>query len=996
MRSVLALLLVGCCAQLLPAQNPRDDYEFAAGLHDRGLHERAVGAFTRFLAQWPDDERQGKAWFFLGASRVALGDESGAREAFESSMRTAHPLQAEARLRAGECAHRLGAQDDALRLLKPLATGAGLEATVREAAQYFSGEAELAKGDTEQAARWFEALAKTMPDSSYLPYAWSSLGHHHLAAGDAAAARGAFLRCGSVPEDLEEERRRGLAQALLELNQVREAAQQLGGARDGETMATRALRAEVLVAAGDHEAGAAQFALLRREGSGSGALHASLLRAAARCQRNGAARVGLELLGMIEGAEVAVAREAAYWKGLLLSGGEDAEAAVAALERALGDSEDPARRYRLGDALLRAERPAEALQQFRRVIANTHDAALAGEARYASALALHRLSRSEEAVSELEALLSQGVDGDLAEDARMALGENLFALGRHADAVQHFQVLAEVTKRPELQRHAWYKAGWCWHLDGRHDAALPVFEALAKSGPDDLLRAESRYLVAKSLEGLERPEEARRAFEAVARAGGPMRAKARLGAARAARASGDLAGAAALYAAAANDAESPEAALQAAFAAAEASFDLGRIGEAQERYQALTRTAGSEAGRAWLGLAWCARQSGDHEAALAAAEQAGKDATRKADALHMAGASLLALERYEEAANRFMAFLAQHRGHPRTAEVTLFLATAFGRDGKAEEARGLFESLAESEHADLDRESLLYEWAFATPEGPQREARFAAQLEAFPKGRLAADAHYRLGEARYAAKDFSAAQAHYEAAAASPKLHGLARYKAAFALKGQEQPAKAAAVFVAAAEALAESDMDLAGESLFLAADQSEVAGDHAMARKLFEHFLATFPRHALAATATWRPAHDAVLQEAPPLLPRLEDPGVRVRVASALGDALRGRKQWERALAAYATVLSESEGPLAARAQYLSGVIEAARGRPEEALEAWLRVGILHGHPEWVRPSLLAAGRQLAESGQKVKARRLLEELVRDHANTEEARAAQALLETL
>jgi tol-pal system protein YbgF len=66
----------------LPGATPREQYEYATGLVQRGAYDQAEVALKTFVAQHPNDELTGNAQYWLGETYYARGDFKSAAVAF--------------------------------------------------------------------------------------------------------------------------------------------------------------------------------------------------------------------------------------------------------------------------------------------------------------------------------------------------------------------------------------------------------------------------------------------------------------------------------------------------------------------------------------------------------------------------------------------------------------------------------------------------------------------------------------------------------------------------------------------------------------------------------------------------------------------------------------------------------------------------------------------------------------------------------------------------
>jgi TolA-binding protein len=114
------------------------------------------------------------------------------------------------------------------------------------------------------------------------------------------------------------------------------------------------------------------------------------------------------------------------------------------------------------------------------------------------------------------------------------------------------------------------------------------------------------------------------------------------------------------------------------------------------------------------------------------------------------------------------------------------------------------------------------------------------------------------------------------------------------------------------------------------------------------------------------------------------------------IGWAFQNLGQFDNAVAAYQQVIGMTATELGARAQMNIGLCRLAQKRYGDATTALLVVPYTYDYPHLSALSLVEAARAFAENKQEEQAIRLLERVIRDHPNTEQAEAAKKRLEEL
>jgi TolA-binding protein len=300
------------------------------------------------------------------------------------------------------------------------------------------------------------------------------------------------------------------------------------------------------------------------------------------------------------------------------------------------------------------------------------------------------------------------------------------------------------------------------------------------------------------------------------------------------------------------------------------------------------------------------------------------------------------------------------------------------------------------------RDTAFYELAFVKGElkqAPERDRCLRMVVTEHSKSSLAADSAFRLGNSEYDAGNFAKALADYRFVIenADGDLLHKARYKAGWAQTQLKRPKDAGKLF----DEVAATEHALAAESTYLAGQAYEEAGELAAATERFLQMTSNHSKHELAGDAACRVVIllgrqgqlDDVIRLAPKVLSRSEKEPRAVGASLALGHAYAAKKQWESARAAFRMVTKSSEGPMAAEAQFGIAQTYAHEGNRDRALDEFLRVSILYGHEDWVARATLASAQLLEEQGEKAKARRLYEDLARDHETKEEGKKATTWL---
>ncbi len=149
---------------------------------------------------------------------------------------------------------------------------------------------------------------------------------------------------------------------------------------------------------------------------------------------------------------------------------------------------------------------------------------------------------------------------------------------------------------------------------------------------------------------------------------------------------------------------------------------------------------------------------------------------------------------------------------------------------------------------------------------------------------------------------------------------------------------------------------------------------------------------HALGQLKQWDPsrqAHEQVVGRFP------GSPWVH-EARYGIAWAHQNKGEFDQAVNVYTQVTTGTATELGARAQLNIGLCRLAQKRFPEATTALLIVPFTYDYPELSSIALLEAARALAEDRQRDKAIQVLQRLLRDHPDSESARAARERLEEL
>ncbi len=997
---LIAALLIAGSAAATRADEGDDQFAVAAGHYAQKRWPLAVAEFQTFLKEFPRHPQADQSVFFLAEAQLQTGRSEEAGSHFRQY---------------------LNRQPDG-KFVRPALFRSG------EAA-YLAGKSDLAKADLTR-------FRSTYPQDKLNAYVLPYLGDVALGQGDVKAAVRHF-RAGlsEFPQGrLLEDCRFGLARALERQghSEQAEALYQAVAAKPRHPLAddARCHLGILQYSAGKHAEAIATFA----------AFETTL--ADSPWQSN--ARLGhgwaLRNLGRLEDAkamfekitaDAKVGVEAWYWLGVVQRTEEDWIAAAASM-KAAAEAAGPAHRrihdiyFHAGDCLLRAGKPAEAVEQFNRVTASGADGnewiddALYGKLQ--AALELKQYEDVDRVAAEFERRFPQG---SLKSDVHRVLARSLLQQKRHAEAVKLIEPLValKILDRQGMQDR--YLLALAFQAVKRYEDALAVLlPVLDSATPSESmkygqLRSDALLVQGSLLVAMQKYTEAAEPLEAflAAKPTGDGAAKPR----------GELAicyartqrfdRAKTVYAELLERHPGHPVILPTIEQLAEAAYDAEDADWASKLFERLRSESGS-AEYLWKGLsglAWSQLKAGELAESAATfqelldadppAEMAAEAALARGNILQRLGRSDAAIAMYDLVVD----------GHPQTPQhPQAMLAAARLRDAlqQDQESAALYQRLAKQYADGAEMDAVLYEWAWVLDElGKIDESSglFERLRQEHPQSRYRADATYRLARRTYVAGDYARAnELVLEVLAGKPdeKLqedtldlrghlavasHDWEHVEEAFGdLIGQfpESPKRLVAEYYIAEAAYMRKDYDEAARQFDRLARQ--IPGRQ-------EAWLAIVPlRHAqaLAHLKRWHEASEvaAKIEAAYPNFAQ------QFEADYLIGRCLAAEADLQGARDAYAKVIRSPTGAkteTAAMAQLMIAETYWHQKNFTAALQEYLRVEILYAYPTWQALALLQAGKCHQQLGQWQQAAELYARLLKVYPNEDAAKEASQRLKT-
>ena len=993
-----------------------EQYNFVAGLFERGLHDMVVQEGAKFLREHPRHERTTLVRYRLGQSYYELSR-------FEDAKDALLPLEQirdfefarEATFRLGQSLLELGENEAASQRFLTLC-GQNADHYLVAAAAYFAGEAMFRDERYVDAARAYARALDAKPDDAMTRASLYGLGWALYRAGQFATATSAFETYLQrfADQDAHGEVRFLLGECAMEQADAEAALQHYTKVPKGDyhddALSGAGFAAESLE---QYPRAAQLFLRLETEVPDSPLLAEAQLHAGICCyhaEQWDLARATLDRL--LQSGDATWFGEACYWRGQVAAKAQGPEAALVYYDQALRDTADEELRTRLqlarSDALFDAGRFDEAEAGYSELGGGS------GQAGHSAAVAALNAGQFDRALELSTAILGNDGGGTERLGALLVQGESLFALERWQPSARAFELALAETQPQERstaaeRARALSRIAWCSFYLEQYESAEDSFRQLANEFPADpraeeasflegrcalrrgaaeraesILRghleawprsefgADVRYDLAQALQQLGREQEASRMLEAVAAVGedaGALGMRARFERAELAEQAGDHERAEQLLRALIAEEPPLELRRAALYAHAWSCFQLVKLDDADRSLRLLFT-----------------RDVGPGENKNAALELLVSVARDRKDAATAQNAYRMLLESAPESEN--------------TAEAALVTALACKESDDAAAARALLDDALTRWPKFSGRDRVLYERAFlARDQGdPERFLADLAELErSHGDGALASEAAFFRGEALFEAEQWTDAAAAYRGAlAADSRVRDLALYKTAWCHFRSEEWVRAAQQFAAVPRN--HPDSLVAGESWFLAGEALYRAEQFGDAAELLLRFVGDYPQHESLPKGLFRlglcHGEQEQWQECLGALNQLEskEPEFEHALESALwqGRALAALGRGAEAERRFQKVLDGERGVLAARAHLGLGDLFAERGDDRQALGEYLKVALLFDDEQEAGDALFAAGATLERQGDAEQARKQYEDLLRrfpEHPRAAEAR---------
>ncbi|MGH8092833.1 MAG: tetratricopeptide repeat protein [Chthoniobacterales bacterium] len=654
--------------------------------------------------------------------------------------------------------------------------------------------------------------------------------------------------------------------------------------------------------------------------------------------------------------------------------------------------------YALAEIFFNDQDYSSALPLFHRAAAKVKASALALSARYFEARCLENLQRKDEARDVYQQVIATEDPNPFRDDSRLAVGTILLAAGRKADALKQFEAVAAETSKPSVKAEAAVRAGLI---------ALDLAQS-EKGKPDKAMTAKAAALLQK---GRNLPE------------AGRWSGIAAVGLLRLEYQGGQYAQAVTDYQKS-KDQVPEEVRPEMMLLAGNSQRQLGHYKEAEAIYrQIMQKYPGREEAKdAQYQHLICLYNANDpalgdeidefikdnpdgeraEQAKLLKAEALYKErdfaaaatlyaglrdselsVRLRADAAFKLGWCDMETKKPDEAIEAFSYFLQAFPGNPQAPSALAQRALAFQEGKQYERARSDLEQLLTNYPDAREREAALQQEALILgqlDDSKGMAASFQQLLKEFPKSAAAAQAHYYIGKAAFAAKDYPttiaemklARQLNADQYGTPAALRIMSSY---FYLKQRDALAREVDKFYEAspdgqvpAEILEWLGIEFYNTKDYTAAARYLTAlsktGNVSSVKPDFWFYLGD------AEMKLNQPAEaESSLQK---FLETTSDPAAKAKALLALGKAKIGAHKPDDAQKIAEEIMKlQPEGRVNAQARLLAGDVEVERQQFEDAGKAFMSVALLYDDPEITPQALAKAAKAYQKAGKSAEAER-------------------------
>lgn len=1023
--------------QTPPQANPAATAQYAAAVAAQGLEdfEQAAKEWDKFLAAYSNDPRAGHARHYLGVCRLKSKQYEAAIQQFErliaespkfELLESTYLYLAIAQLNAAKA----GGKNAAEQYAQAAQTLSTLVAKFPRGqhlalATYYQGEVAYERGDRRQAATYYAQLVKQFPQDAMVANALYNEGVVLEELADYAAADACyatFLK--AYPQHAwatEVGMRRG--DILFAQGKFADAEQRFAtaAAQKGFAMADLATMRQA-AAAGElrQYARAADLYLSvpAKYAQSPRALEAWLL--AGKCDY---------LAGNYERARTSLAKvpadgspsatEATHWLARILLKEHQPAEALRTLDRAL--KQKPAGPFAAKLELDRAdalydqpERRAEAAKLYGELATAHARDEIGPEALYLAAFAALGTEDYAAAAAHARQFGERYPQHELAADVLFIAAESRLKQNDQAGAEPLY---AEFLKKYPTHHDAGVAQvhrGYALFLQKKYRETIAALEpGVARLGSKDLA-AEAQYLLGRSHAELGESAAAVRALEA-SLAADPKSAQADealLAMAQAYRADGQLAKAKASLTRVVHDYPRSGALDRAHYRLGECEFAAGAFSAAAAEFR---RVVDDHADSplvpfALFNLASALRNQGDQAGAVAALDRLlGKYAGHElaARARLSRALSRQQLKQYAAASEDCQAFLKSNPAPAERAEARYVLGLCQAGLNHPDEAVASFAQALKDDPRYPAADQVLYDMAWTQKtQGKVADAvaTFERLATEYPDSKSVAESWYHVAERRFADEKFDTAEKAYRRAmekAGKSELGEKAAYQMALCMFRLQEWDRARQTFnyqrlTFPTGELAADGAFMEGESWFKQGKFREALGAYAAVKQAKRPELAVLAAlhsgQAAAQMSNWKESL-ALLATAEKLD---TDAKYLPEIIYEQAWARQNLDELDEALKLYETVTAKTDREVAARARFMIGEIYFQRKNHSEAVSNFLKAAYGYSYPEWQANAFYEAGRCYEVLGKLEQAKKVYQQVVEKHAQSDKAPLARQRLAAL
>ena len=886
-------------------------FAVAVGFQNQKLYESAIDEWKTFLQKFPKDSRVDKATHYLGTCQLQAKQLPAAAATFESVLQK-YPkceLLDQTILNLGTAWYSLAQESK-----KPEDYAHAEIAFARLAeefpqspyagrALYYKGESQYQQNKLDEAAASYAALRNTFPNDELVPDATYALGicQESLKKMDDALATFTAFEAEFPQHALLTEVKMRHAELLFtggKFDQAQGLFAQVSSVKEFPLADTAMLRqARCLYELKKYDEAGNLYWNVPRQFAQSKHYDTAVL-AGAKCYyltgKYAHARSGLENVAK---RDVPEAAEASQWIGRSLLKEKNPQEALKVLDAAIAKHGSSPAFPQLVLARIDAlyelpDRRAETVPLYAEFSQKYPQDELASQAQYMAALTALEIDDHATAKASSDAFAKRFPNDALLPDVLFISAEARLLLREYTDAERLYRDFLTRAPQHANAAQARVRLGLALQLDGRNGDALKELESTLKSLSDEALKSEALAIMGRCQVAEKQMDKAATVFEQslAAKPDRPQSDETLLALADVYRRMDRASDSAAKLEQLKREFPKSPLAEEATFRLGEAAYAQNAIDQAINQYTVVVSTwpKGTFAPHAQYGLGWSYFKKQDFaksiEATKMLADLYGKSELAP-KGLYVRAMAQYQLGQYAAAVDDVRTFLSSNPPQKDALDAEYLLGLSFAAQQKFAEAAQAYTGILARDPKYADADKVLYELGWAHSELSQSKESIAAFRRLgteFPDSPLAAESWFRVGEAYYDAGEFPEAVKAYS-----------------------EAQAKAAA-----SQEIGEKAAHKRGWSFLK-------ANSFAEASSAFESQLTAYPGGTLSGDAEF-----------------------------LLGECLYKQKQWQPALAHYASVIAANHPTYNALALYRSGECAAALEQWNESRQFHQQA--LDGFPEF------------------------------------------------